>query len=131
MRAGGPKFVNPVPRPSDDVSVVVTLVEALSARLVGLYRSIEGSGSAPTASDVTLLHVSDLHSNPVGIELVEQTAERFGVDAIIDTGDLTSFGATLEELVVPRIARIDVPYYVVPGNHDHPRRSEEHTSELQ
>ncbi|MFP5579056.1 MAG: metallophosphoesterase family protein [Acidimicrobiia bacterium] len=119
--AAAPDIVNTVQRHIDDVSVVETRLEALSARLVGLYRSVEGGGSAPTASDVTLLHVSDLHSNPVGIELVEQTAERFGVDAIIDTGDLTSFGATLEELVVQRIARIGVPYYVVPGNHDHPR----------
>ena len=119
--AAAPDIVNTVQRHIDDVSVVESRLEALSARLVGLYRSVEGPSAGPSASDVTLLHVSDLHSNPVGIELVEETAERFAVDAIIDTGDLTSFGATLEELVVQRIARIDVPYYVVPGNHDHPR----------
>lgn len=118
--AAAPDIVNTVQRHIDDVSVVESRLEALSARLVGLYRSVEGSSIAPPASDVTLLHVSDLHSNPVGIELVEQTATQFDVDAIIDTGDLTSFGATLEELVAQRIARIDVPYYVVPGNHDHP-----------
>jgi predicted phosphodiesterase len=119
--AAAPDIVNTVQRHIDDVSVVESRLEALSARLVGLYRSMEGTDVAPSASDVTLLHVSDLHSNPVGVELVERTAERFAVDAIIDTGDVTSFGATLEELVVQRIARIDVPYYVVPGNHDHPR----------
>ena len=120
--AAAPDIVNTVQRHIDDVSVVETRLEALSARLVDLYRSVEGTGvGATSSSDTTLLHVSDLHSNPVGIELVEETAERFGVDAIIDTGDLTSFGASLEELVVQRVARIDVPYYVVPGNHDHPR----------
>jgi predicted phosphodiesterase len=120
--AAAPDIVNTVQRHIDDVSVVESRLEALSARLVGLYRSVEGTGvGAPSATDTTLLHVSDLHSNPVGIELVEETAERFGVDAIIDTGDLTSFGASLEELVVQRIAGIDVPYYVVPGNHDHER----------
>lgn len=119
--AAAPDIVNTVQRHIDDVSIVETRLEALSSRLVGLYRSLEGADAGPSASDVTILHVSDLHSNPVGVELVERTAERFGVDAIIDTGDLTSFGATLEELVVQRIARIDVPYFVVPGNHDHPR----------
>ena len=119
--AAAPDIVNTVQRHIDDVSVVESRLEALSVRLVDLYRSVEGSSTSPPVSDVTLLHVSDLHSNPVGIELVEQTAEQFAVDAIIDTGDLTSFGATLEELVVQRIARVDVPYYVVPGNHDHPR----------
>lgn len=120
--AAAPDIVNTVQRHIDDVSVVESRLEALSARLVDLYRSVEGTGvEATSPTDTTVLHVSDLHSNPVGIELVEETAERFDVDAIVDTGDLTSFGASLEELVVQRIARIDVPYYVVPGNHDHPR----------
>lgn len=117
--AAAPDIVNTVQRHIDDVSVVESRLEALSTRLVGLYRSVEGAGPSP--SDVTILHVSDLHSNPVGIELVEQTAQQFDVDAIIDTGDLTSFGASVEELVVGRIARLEVPYYLVPGNHDHPR----------
>lgn len=119
--AAAPDIVNTVQRHIDDVSIVESRLEALSARLVGLYRSVEGPGTRPSATDVTLLHVSDLHSNPVGIELMEETAERFEVDAIIDTGDLTSFGAELEEFVVQRVARMDVPYFVVPGNHDHPR----------
>lgn len=117
--AAAPDIVNTVQRHIDDVSVVESRLEALSIRLVDLYRSVEGTG--PPLTDVVILHVSDLHSNPVGIELVEQTAERFEVDAIVDTGDLTSFGATMEQFVVDRVARIDVPYYVVPGNHDHPR----------
>ena len=117
--AAAPDIVNTVQRHIDDVGAVESRLEALSARLVGLYRSVEGTG--PSLTDTTLLHVSDLHSNPVGIELVEQTAERFDVDAIIDTGDITSFGSSVEQLVVQRIARIDVPYYLVPGNHDHSR----------
>ena len=117
--AAAPDILNTVQRHIDDVSVVESRLEALSSRLVGLYASVDGAG--PSLADVRILHVSDLHSNPVGIELVEQTAERFEADAIIDTGDLTSFGATVEELVVQRIARIDVPYYVIPGNHDHPK----------
>lgn len=116
--AAAPDVLNTIQRHIDDVSVVESRLEALSSRLVGLYASVDGAG--PSLADVRILHVSDLHSNPVGIELVEQTAEQFEADAIIDTGDLTSFGATVEELVVQRISRIEIPYYVVPGNHDHP-----------
>lgn len=116
--ASAPDVVNTVQRHIEDVSVVQSRIEALSTRLEGLYRSVDGAG--PSFSELTILHVSDLHSNPVGIELVEQTADRFDVDAVIDTGDLTSFGATVEEVTVQRIARMRVPYYVVPGNHDHP-----------
>ncbi|HEX4901277.1 MAG TPA: metallophosphoesterase [Acidimicrobiales bacterium] len=116
--AVAPDIIGTVQRHIDDVSVVESRLEALSERLVGLYQAVETGG--PAFSDVTILHVSDLHSNPVGLELVSQTAERFEVDAIVDTGDLTSFGVTVEQLTVQRVARLDVPYYVVPGNHDHP-----------
>jgi len=116
--AAAPDIVGTVQRHIDDVSIVESRLEALSDRLVGLYQAVETGG--PGFSDVTILHVSDLHSNPVGVELVEQTADRFEVDAIVDTGDLTSFGASVEQLTVQRVARVDVPYYVVPGNHDHP-----------
>ena len=116
--AAAPDVLSTVQRHIHDVDTVETRLQALSDRLVGLYRSVEGGG--PSSADVTLLHVSDLHSNPVGIELVKETAQRFAVDAIIDTGDVTSFGSTIEQAIVDRIGRIDVPYYVVPGNHDHP-----------
>lgn len=116
--ARAPDIVSTVQRHVDDVSVVEGRLEILADRIVGLYRTIEGDAGA-VRSDTTILHVSDLHSNPLGIELVEETAERFDVDAIIDTGDLTSFGADVELAVVDRIARIDTPYFVAPGNHDH------------
>ena len=115
--AAAPDVIATVQRHIDDVSVVEGRLQALSDRVVDLYRSVEGD--SPTASaDTVILHVSDLHSNPVGIQLVEDTARQFGVDAIVDTGDVTSFGAAIEGVIVDRIAKIDVPYYVVPGNHD-------------
>ncbi len=116
--AAAPDVVSTVQRHLHDVDAVETRLQALSDRLVGLYQSVEGAG--PSSADVTLLHVSDIHSNPVGIELVEETAQRFGVDAIIDTGDVTSFGSSIEQAIVKRIARIPFPYYVIPGNHDRP-----------
>lgn len=114
-----PDIVGTVQRHIDDVGDVESRLGALSDRIVGLYRTVEAdAGSVATTSDTTILHVSDIHSNPVGIELVEETARRFRVDAILDTGDLTSFGNQIEVAIVDRVARIDTPYYVVPGNHD-------------
>lgn len=115
--SAAPDILSTVQRHVDDVEVVESRLEALSDRVVGLYTSLDGS-AGPTTSDTVILHVSDLHSNPVGIELVEVAAERFGADAIIDTGDLTSFGADLEQAVADRMGRIPTPYFVVPGNHD-------------
>ena len=114
-----PDFVETVQRHVDDVTVVEGRLEALADRIEGLYRSVEGDGTARPGSATTFLHVSDIHSNPLGLQLVEETARRFAVDAVIDTGDLTSFGVDIETAVAGRVAAIDTPYYVVPGNHDH------------
>jgi 3',5'-cyclic AMP phosphodiesterase CpdA len=40
------------------------------------------------------------------------------VDAVLDTGDLTSFGLPVEARVGELVERVGVPYYLVPGNHD-------------
>lgn len=69
----------------------------------------------------TVLHVTDLHSNPVGVQWVNELVERFGVDAVIDTGDITSFGYAAESAAVER--PLTVPrerYHIVFGNHDAP-----------
>ena len=113
-----PDLVETVQRHVEDVTVVEGRLETLADRIEGLYRSVEGEGNVRQASATTLLHVSDIHSNPLGIQLVEETAARFAVDAIIDTGDLTSFGVDIETAVAARVAAIETPYYVVPGNHD-------------
>lgn len=115
--AAAPDILNTVQRHIDDVDVVEGRLEALSDRVVGLYQSVDGS-TGESRADTVILHVSDVHSNPVGIQLIQEAADRFEVDAIIDTGDLTSFGASFEEVTVQRIARMTTPYYVVPGNHD-------------
>jgi hypothetical protein len=47
-------------------------------------------------------------------------AQRFDVAAIVDTGDLTSFGLTGEDHIGDLVDQIPVPYYFVPGNHDSP-----------
>ncbi|MGI8775447.1 MAG: metallophosphoesterase family protein [Actinomycetota bacterium] len=72
----------------------------------------------PRIDSTAILHVSDIHSNPVGVEIARQLARRFEVDAIVDTGDLTNFGVDLETRIVDQLRRMPVPYYFVPGNHD-------------
>jgi predicted phosphodiesterase len=91
-------------------------VRFVSQQVAGLYAAADPE---PVGADDTLiLHVSDIHSNPLGIELTARLAESFGVDAVLDTGDLTSFGLPVEARIVDLIDDIDVPYLLVPGNHD-------------
>ncbi len=74
----------------------------------------------PAPNESVILHVSDIHSNPIGLQVAASLAEKFEVDAIIDTGDLTSFGLPIERSVSSFIAKMPAPYYWVPGNHDSP-----------
>jgi Icc-related predicted phosphoesterase len=74
--------------------------------------------SDPQQDSTAILHISDIHSNPLGVQFAGELARRFDVDAILDTGDLTSFGEPIEARIAGLIANFDVPYLFVPGNHD-------------
>jgi putative phosphoesterase len=67
---------------------------------------------------VTILHVSDIHSNFLGAEFADRLARAFDVDVVVDTGDLTSFGERVEARVAETVGDIPAPYLFVPGNHD-------------
>ena len=112
--------------------------ETLAARLEG-YRSgladfvqsvttlyavgqrLPGPGSGLDGNVTTVLHVSDLHLNPLGFDLADRLVKQFHVDAVVDSGDLSTWGTPAEEGFVDRIGGLKVPYVFVRGNHDSPQ----------
>ncbi len=66
----------------------------------------------------TVLHLSDIHLNPQGLDLAEQLVDQFGVDVVVDTGDVTTWGSEAESATLARIGDLEVPYVFVRGNHD-------------
>ena len=89
-------------------------------RLTRLLALVAQPFPDPDEGTTALLHVSDIHSNPVGVEIARSLAKDFAVDAVIDTGDLTSFGQPIESRMGRLLNRFTVPYLFVPGNHDSP-----------
>ncbi|MDD3268094.1 MAG: metallophosphoesterase family protein [Syntrophomonadaceae bacterium] len=69
---------------------------------------------------VKVLLVSDLHSNPVGIEFIKSMADNFKVDFIINAGDLTDLGTIPEAESIKDIQNIKIPQLIAAGNHDNP-----------
>lgn len=68
-----------------------------------------------------ILHVSDLHSNAVGVAWVDELVERFEPTAVIDTGDITSFGVNQEVNTITEVLETKKSKYLVTfGNHDSP-----------
>ncbi|MEG6520413.1 metallophosphoesterase family protein [Desulfotomaculum sp. 1211_IL3151] len=106
----------------------ITKIDTLSNKLqlvaenfYQLYEQVDNLQPLATDTNTTkILHVSDLHNNPAGIEVVRRMAELFQVDFIIDTGDISDFGTPLEGLLLERIKSLPVPYLFLAGNHDSP-----------
>jgi predicted MPP superfamily phosphohydrolase len=90
----------------------VTSLYALGSRLPG---TVEGAAKGEV---VTVLHVSDIHDNPLGFDLTARLVKQFGADLVVDTGDITTNGTALEATQLDRIGELKVPYVFVRGNHD-------------
>ncbi|HBR29779.1 MAG TPA: hypothetical protein DD789_10140, partial [Firmicutes bacterium] len=75
---------------------------------------------ANVEGEVKVLHVSDIHNNPAAVEFIEKVIAGFGVDLVIDTGDLTDYGTSLETELNRKINNLGVKYLFIPGNHDSP-----------
>lgn len=92
-----------------DLVESVTTLYAVADRLPVLPRSGETT---------TVLHISDVHLNPLGFDVADRLVEQFGVDAVVDTGDITTWGTSVESSTLSRIGDLGVPYVFVRGNHD-------------
>lgn len=67
---------------------------------------------------ITVLHVSDIHDNPQAFDVIKQLDSQFELDAVIDTGDIVSWGTPFEHDLLSAIGTLDVPYVYITGNHD-------------
>lgn len=71
-----------------------------------------------TAGSVSILHVSDLHLNPEGWDVIKLLVQQFKVDIIVDSGDISDHGSAIEDPYLATITELGVPYIYVRGNHD-------------
>ncbi|MEU8324170.1 metallophosphoesterase [Nonomuraea sp. NPDC048881] len=69
-------------------------------------------------NSIRVLHVSDIHINPIAWNVIRSLKDQFAVDMIIDTGDISDHGTKPENKFVDEISRLGVPYVYVRGNHD-------------
>ena len=115
-----PEVIAAVNREFGSFEELSSRYEKAAGRLSELLSLVAEPTAGPTAGSVSILHISDLHSNPIGVQITAQLAREFDVDAVLDTGDVTSFGASIESRMSEFIERVPAPYLFVPGNHDSP-----------
>src|SRR3989442_13110265 len=93
----GPALLATVRHHVDDIAVVRKRVQVLGDQVAELYSVASSQAGGPVGGDeVRILHISDIHSNPLGLEVARRLAEHFKVAAILATGDLTPVGLPLE-----------------------------------
>jgi predicted MPP superfamily phosphohydrolase len=91
----------------------------LLANVTRLYETGEKLPSYGVQADaIRVLHVSDLHLNPQGWDMINRVIKDFGVDVVVDTGDISDHGTKIEDAYLETIAKLEVPYVYVRGNHD-------------
>lgn len=103
-----------LPEFSEKLSLVAGNLNSLFAQVDTLSPLAQGDG------ELKVLHVSDIHNNPAAVELIQKVIDGFGVDLVIDTGDLTDYGTKLEAEINRKINNLGVKYLFIPGNHDSP-----------
>lgn len=67
---------------------------------------------------IRVLHVSDIHINPIAWNVIRSLKDQFSADLIVDTGDISDHGTKPENKFVEEIGTLGVPYVFVRGNHD-------------
>ena len=102
--------------------------EEATRRASALLALIADPEDDPLGNSTSLLHVSDIHGNPIGMDVTQELATEFDIDAIVDTGDLASssfdtgelskLSAPLDHSIVNEIENLPAPYIFVAGNHD-------------
>jgi predicted MPP superfamily phosphohydrolase len=83
-----------------------------------VYRRLATLPEPPPSDAIRLLHVSDIHLSPLAYPLTKALVADYGIDAVIDTGDLVDWGTPPEQLFARQIGELGAPYLFVKGNHD-------------
>ena len=122
LLTAAPWLMNNIEEKLDTLDSFRREVKKLAANLHYFYTRVEKMDSGGLKKDelIKVLHVSDIHNNPVGLTLAKQVANDFKVDLIIDTGDITDYGTPMEGALLNNIRSLDLPYVYIPGNHDSP-----------
>lgn len=110
----------------------VASVDSLRAQIGKLTRDLTRYYAAPQSfasagsldGTFRVLHISDLHLDPVGLELADDLARDFDASLIIDTGDINHYGSDVEAGALRSLLSTDVPRVYLPGNHDSPAVTE-------
>ncbi|MCZ7439325.1 metallophosphoesterase [Micromonospora sp. WMMC241] len=122
LLVNAPAIVGDARRIANDYTKYAEQLQRLVGNVSKLYTTVSALPVVqPSPGTTRVLHVSDMHLNPTGWQLIRTVVEQFGIDVVIDTGDLTDWGSEPEASYVGSIGLLKKPYVYIRGNHDSPR----------
>jgi predicted MPP superfamily phosphohydrolase len=122
-----PTFSGPLAVAPRLIGPARTAIDRIDKFRAELTRVIEGAtrvyttiqtGPVGQGEELKVLHISDIHLSPLGMDFAQEVAAAFDVDLVVDTGDIASFGTPVEQLILSEIGTFRRPYVFVRGNHD-------------
>lgn len=112
-----PQLFGPLGSTVERVDYFREQLRAIVGGASSAYAAIEANPLGQ-GQEIRILHISDIHLSPLGFDFAQELARGFDVDAVLDTGDVTSFGTPAENIVATFIPGFDRPYVFVRGSHD-------------
>lgn len=121
MLEAAPWLLDLVDKGLAQLDVLGHKMEVVAGNLNRLFTHVDQLDPlAKAEGELKVVHISDVHNNPAAYDFLSRVIQGFGVDFVIDTGDLTDYGTPFEAEISQRIRGLGVPYFFVPGNHDSP-----------
>ncbi|MEV4466912.1 metallophosphoesterase [Micromonospora echinofusca] len=119
LLVNAPAIVGDARRIANDYTRYAEQLQRIVGNVSQLYTTVSSLPVYEPAPGTTrVLHVSDMHLNPTGWQLIRTVVEQFGIDVVIDTGDITDWGSEPEASYVGSIGLLKKPYVYIRGNHD-------------
>jgi predicted MPP superfamily phosphohydrolase len=119
LLVNAPAIVGDARRIANDYTKYAEQLQRLVGNVSQLYTTVSALPVYEPAPGTTrVLHVSDMHLNPTGWQLIRTVVEQFDIDVVIDTGDITDWGSEPEASFVGSIGLLKKPYVFIRGNHD-------------
>ncbi|GAB2759436.1 metallophosphoesterase family protein [Nocardioides pakistanensis] len=119
LLTSAPSVIGDADRIVSEFSMYGDQLARLVENVTGLYAVTSQLPILPADQDVVrVLHVSDLHLAPHAWDLIRTVTDKYDVDVIVDSGDITDHGTKPENRYLQEIRHLRAPYVWVRGNHD-------------
>ncbi|MEU6024895.1 metallophosphoesterase [Micromonospora sp. NPDC047134] len=119
LLVNAPAIVGDVRKIANDYTRYAEQLQRLIGNVTQLYTTVSALPVYEQDPGTTrVLHISDMHLNPAAWQLIRTVVEQFGIDVVIDTGDITDWGSEPEASYVGSISLLRKPYVYIRGNHD-------------